>query len=52
MGSRRIVRGSSTGPETDYIGDFLADRIEFDDAEGHPLRWLLLGACFGPDHER
>ncbi|MFI5457938.1 MAG: hypothetical protein ACHRXM_21065 [Isosphaerales bacterium] len=34
----------SAGPETDYIGDFLPDRIEFDDAEGHPLSWLLLGA--------
>ena len=32
----------SIGPETDYIGDFLSDRIEFEDAEGHPLRWLLL----------
>ena len=33
----------SVGAETDYIGDFLPNRIEFDDAEGHPLRWLLLG---------
>ena len=34
----------SAGPETDYIGDFLRNRIEFEDAEGHPLSWLLLGA--------
>ena len=33
----------SAGPETDYIGDFLPNRIEFEDAEGHPLSWLLLG---------
>ena len=32
----------SLGRETDYIGDFLADRLEFADAEGHPLRRLLL----------
>ncbi len=31
----------SLGPETDYIGDFLRDRIEFEDAEGHPLSWVL-----------
>ena len=31
------------GAETDYIGDFLTNRLEFEDAEGHPLRWLLLG---------
>ena len=24
--------------------DFLPDRLEFDDAEGHPLSWVLLGA--------
>ena len=35
---------ASMGPETDYIGDFLPARIEFDDADGHPLRWLLLPA--------
>jgi hypothetical protein len=34
----------STGPETDHIGDFLRDRIEFQDAQGHPLTWQLLGA--------
>ena len=34
----------SAGPETDYIGDFLPARIEFEDAEGHPLSWQLLGA--------
>jgi hypothetical protein len=28
----------SLGVETDYIGDFLANRIEFDDTLGHPLR--------------
>jgi hypothetical protein len=33
----------SAGAETDYIGDFLTNRIEFEDAEGHALRWLLLG---------
>jgi hypothetical protein len=33
---------TSIGPETDYIGDFLSDRIEFDDAEGYPLRWHFL----------
>ncbi len=31
------------GAETDYIADFLTNRLEFEDAEGHPLRWLLLG---------
>jgi hypothetical protein len=36
----------SAGPETDYIGDFLPDRIEFADAEGHPLSWLLLRGPF------
>ena len=30
------------GPETDYIGDFLPNRIEFEDAEGNPLSWLLI----------
>jgi hypothetical protein len=34
---------AAAGPETDYIGDFLPDRIEFDDAERHPLVWLLPG---------
>ena len=34
---------ASAGPETDYVGDFLANRIEFEDALGHPLNWLLLG---------
>jgi hypothetical protein len=33
----------STGAETDYIGDFLPNRIEFEDAEGHPLSWTLFG---------
>jgi hypothetical protein len=33
----------SAGPETDYIGDFLRNRIQFEDAEGHPLIWNLLG---------
>jgi hypothetical protein len=32
----------SLGAETDYIGDFLPNRIEFEDADGHPLSWLLL----------
>jgi hypothetical protein len=36
------TRGSG-GPETDYIGDFLPNRIEFEDADGHPLSWMLLG---------
>jgi hypothetical protein len=31
------------GPEMDYVGDYLANRIEFEDAEGHPLNWLFLG---------
>jgi hypothetical protein len=31
-----------SGPETDYIGDFLPNRIEFEDAEGHLLNWLII----------
>jgi hypothetical protein len=34
----------SAGPETDYIGDFLPNRIEFEDALGQPLNWLHLGS--------
>ena len=33
----------SWGPETDYGGDFLRNRLEFEDAEGHRLSWLILG---------
>jgi hypothetical protein len=33
----------SAGPETDYVGDFLRNRIEFEDAEGHLLTWNLVG---------
>ncbi len=33
----------SAGPEKDYVGDYLRNRIDFEDAEGHPLSWLLLG---------
>jgi hypothetical protein len=33
----------SAGPETDYISDFLRNRIEFEDAGGRPLTWNLLG---------
>ncbi len=33
----------SAGPEKDYVGDFLRSRIEFEDARGRPLNWLLLG---------
>ena len=32
----------SLGAETDYFGDFLRNRIEFEDADGHPLSWLHL----------
>jgi hypothetical protein len=31
------------GAETDFVGDFLANRLEFEDAGGRLLRWLLLG---------
>jgi hypothetical protein len=31
----------SVGPETDYIGDFLRNRIEFEDATGHLMNWHL-----------
>ena len=34
---------ASAGPEKDYVGDFLHNRIEFEDAEGHLLSWLLFG---------
>ena len=34
----------SAGPEKDYVGDYLSNRIDFEDAEGHSLSWLLLGA--------
>jgi hypothetical protein len=33
----------SAGPEKDYVGDFIRNRIEFEDALDHPLRWLTLG---------
>ncbi len=33
----------SAGPEPDYLGDFLRDRVEFQDAEGHPLNWQVIG---------
>ena len=33
----------SAGPETDYVGDFLRNRIEFEDANGHLLTWNFLG---------
>jgi hypothetical protein len=31
------------GAETDFVGDFLANRLEFEDAEGRLLSWLLIG---------
>jgi hypothetical protein len=31
------------GPEKDYLSDFLRNRIEFEDAEGRPVSWLILG---------
>jgi hypothetical protein len=31
------------GAETDFVGDFLANRLEFEDAEGRLLTWLLVG---------
>ncbi len=34
---------TSAGPEKDHVGDFLRSRIEFEDARGRPLNWLLLG---------
>jgi hypothetical protein len=34
----------SAGPEKDFVGDFIRNRIEFEDALGHPLRWLTLGS--------
>jgi hypothetical protein len=33
---------ASAGAEADYLGDFLRNRMEFEDAEGHPLNWLLV----------
>jgi hypothetical protein len=33
----------SPDPEQDYIGDFLRNRIEFEDAQHRPLRWVMLG---------
>jgi hypothetical protein len=33
----------SEGREKDYIGDFLRNRIEFEDVDGHPMSWLLMG---------
>jgi hypothetical protein len=39
----------SLGPETDYVGDFVRSRIEFEDARGRPLNWLLLGDPPVPD---
>ena len=33
----------SSVPETDYLGDFLRNRLEFEDAGGRPLTWLILG---------
>ncbi len=42
----------SAGPETDYVGDFLPNRIEFEDAEGHPLSWHAPRRPSGLDHER
>ena len=35
----------SAGPEKDYVGDYLSNLIDFEDAEAHSLSWLLLG-CF------
>jgi hypothetical protein len=32
-----------TGPEKDYVGDFLRNRIEFEDAQGHLVSWSLIG---------
>ena len=32
---------TSTGPEEDYVGDYLRNRIEFEDAEGHRLGWHI-----------
>jgi hypothetical protein len=34
---------ASEGPEKDYIGDFLRNRIEFEDADGRPMSWHLMG---------
>ena len=37
-------RGTGTeSGATDVIGDFLRNRIEYEDAQGHPLSWQLLG---------
>jgi hypothetical protein len=40
--------GRAPGPivasEKDYVGDYLRDRIEFEDAEGRSMSWLLRGA--------
>ena len=33
----------SAGPEKDYLGDYLSNRIDFEDSGGHPLSWILLG---------
>lgn len=33
----------AAGPQTDFIGDYLRNRVEFLDAKGHALSWLLLG---------
>ena len=33
----------SAGPEKDFVGDYFRDRIDFEDADGHPLSWLILG---------
>ena len=34
---------ASTGPEFDQIGDFLANRVEFQDGDGRPLGFNILG---------
>jgi hypothetical protein len=33
----------SWGPQPDRISELVRNRLEFEDAEGHPLNWMLLG---------
>lgn len=33
----------SSGPQTDHLSELVRNRLEFEDAQGRPLGWLLIG---------
>ncbi len=42
----KLANRASAGPEADRLGDYPRDRIEFEDADGRPLAWVLPGNPF------